>query len=84
MAEKYRSTINGGIPLCKATNLAGAVQPMVGQLRRGNTTYLRHTLGTITVTFTGFTEHDVIAHNTIGERVEMPDWGLKALRMLNH
>lgn len=84
MPDKFKSTINGGIPLCRATNLAGAVQPMIPELKRGATTYLRESNGGgVTVTFTGFPA-EAVAHNVIGEPVDLPDWGHKALRMLEY
>lgn len=84
MADKFKSTINGGIPLCKATNLAGAVQPMIPHLKEGRATYLRRTDGGgPTVTFTGFPA-EAVAHNLVGDPVDVPEWGQKALRMLDY
>lgn len=82
--SKYQSTINGGLRLHKqATNLAGAVQPMIPYLKRGDATYLRSTAGTVVVTFRGFPP-EATATNSVGNPVDLPDWAVKALRMLDY
>ena len=87
---KYRSTINGGIALCRATNLVGAVTPMRSELAKGNDTYLRETQGNgVVVRFRPKSTNNpgtfiVEAHatNLVGATTELPDWGAKALRIL--
>ena len=84
MSDKFKSTINGGIPLCKATNLAGAVQPMIPQLKAGNACYLKRSDQTGAIlTFRGFPP-EITAHNALGDIVDVPDWGQKALRILGY
>lgn len=80
---KYKATVDGGIPLGKASNLVQTMDFAKPLLRQGKRVYVRDTSQPGTVaTFVGFPA-EVTTTNALGEQRPNPDWVGKALNFLS-
>ena len=83
MSERWRASLDGGIKISGATNLASATQAMIPHLKRGERAYLKNMTTSHVVTFQGFPP-EATAHNMVGEPIDLPQWANKALQMLKY
>ena len=83
VAERFRASLDGGIKISQATNLASATQAMIPHLKRGKRCYLRNTTTNHVVTWEGFPP-EAEAHNMVGEPIDLPHWVDKAQQMLKY
>lgn len=81
MVERFRTTLDGGIVLGRASNLPAAVNYAKAQIDMGRNVYIKNTT----------TSHTMILRpgdpprytNMVGEPIDPPNWAEKALRLLN-
>lgn len=83
MTQKFRATVDGGIPLGRASNLPAIMQLALPELKRGRRVYVRDTGKPNVVTFTGFPP-EAVTHNQLGDITTNPDWVIKAQRLLTY
>ena len=80
VAERFRTTLDGGIVLGRASNLPAAVNYAKAHVGE-RTVYIKNTT----------TSHHMILRpgepprytNLVGEHIDQPEWAAKALRLLN-
>lgn len=80
MADKFRTTLDGGIPIGRATSLTQAVNHAKAYHHKQRV-YIRNTMTHHTLILTPGEEPRCT--NMLADPIKQPDWATKALRLLN-
>ena len=81
MVERFRTSLDGGFVLGRASNLPAAVNYAKSELQRGNRVYVKNTTTSHTMILKPGEEPAFT--NMVGESIDPPNWAEKALRLLN-